>query len=145
VRRGETQSHGLRFLWPWGGSLLDPQFKSNLLDVNSQTGLQFREKLMKYMPPGIVDFDHSETVNALAQGQVAMICEWSAFYRTLTEPTSKVKDSLGIGPEPKGPAGRKPALGGFSLAVTSQVDEKRQGAAWLFIQWITSKAKASIC
>jgi multiple sugar transport system substrate-binding protein len=71
-----------------------------------------------------------------------MICEWSAFYKTLTEPTSKVKDSLGIAPEPKGPDGRKPALGGFSLAVTSQVDDKKKGAAWLFIQWITSKAKA---
>ena len=143
-RRGETQSCDsfMRFLWPWGGSLLDPKFKSNLLDVKSQTGLEFREKLMKYMPPGIVDFDHSETVNALAQGQVAMICEWSAFYKTLTEPTSKVKDSLGIAPEPKGPDGRKPALGGFSLAVTTQVDDKKKGAAWLFIQWITSKAKA---
>jgi multiple sugar transport system substrate-binding protein len=143
-RRGETQSCDsfMRFLWPWGGSLLDPKFKSNLLDVKSQTGLEFREKLMKYMPPGIVDFDHSEAVNALAQGQVAMICEWSAFYKTLTEPTSKVKDSLGIAPEPKGTEGRKPALGGFSLAVTSQGDDKKQGAAWLFIQWITSKAKA---
>ena len=103
-RRGETQSCDsfMRFLWPWGGSLLDPKFKSNLLDVKSQTGLEFREKLMKYMPPGIVDFDHSEAVNALAQGQVAMICEWSAFYKTLTEPTSKVKDSLGIAPNPRG-------------------------------------------
>ena len=31
-RRGETQSCDsfMRFLWPWGGSLLDPKFKSNL-------------------------------------------------------------------------------------------------------------------
>ena len=35
---------------------------------------------MKYMPPGIVDYDHAEAVNALAQDQVAMITEWSAFY-----------------------------------------------------------------
>jgi hypothetical protein len=41
---------------------------------------------MKYMPQGIVDFDHSEGVNALAQGQVAMITEWSAFYQTLVNP-----------------------------------------------------------
>ena len=98
---------------------------------------------MKYMPPGIVDFDHSEAVNALAQGQVAMITEWSAFYSTLTDPkTSKIVNSLAIAPEPKGPDGRKPALGGFSLAVTTQVDDKKKGAAWLFIQWVTSKAKA---
>ena len=34
------------------------------------------------------------------------------------------------------------ALGGFSLAVTTQADDKKKGAAWLFIQWVTSKAKA---
>ena len=33
----------------------------------------------KYAPPGIVDFDHSEAVNALAQGQVAMITEFVFF------------------------------------------------------------------
>jgi multiple sugar transport system substrate-binding protein len=144
-RRGETQSCDsfMRFLWPWGGSLLNSKFQCNLSDPKSQEGLEFRLKLMKYMPPGIVDFDHSEAVNALAQGQVAMITEWSAFYQTLVDPkTSKIINSLGIAPEPKGPDGRKPALGGFSLAVTTQVDDKKKGAAWLFIQWLTSKAKA---
>ncbi|MGA1177160.1 MAG: extracellular solute-binding protein, partial [bacterium] len=49
---------------------------------------------------------------------------------------------LAIAPEPKGPAGRKPALGGFSMAVASQADEDEQAAAWLFIQWVTSKENA---
>src|SRR6202047_1635625 len=143
-RRGETQSCDsfMRFLWPWGGSLLDSKFKSNLLSAQSQAGLNFRQELMKYMPSGIVDYDHIEAVNGLAQGQVAMITEWSAFYSTLTDPkTSKILNELGIAPEPKGPDGRKPALGGFSLAVTTQADDKKKGAAWLFIQWVTSKAK----
>jgi len=144
-RRGETQSCDsfMRFIWPWGGSLLDAKFKPNLLSPKDQEGLEFRQKLEKYMPPGIVDFDHIEAVNALAQGQVAMITEWSAFYSTLADPkTSKIVNDLAVAPEPKGPAGRKPALGGFSLAVTTQADDKKKGAAWLFIQWVTSKAKA---
>ena len=83
---------------------------------------------MKYMPPGIVDYDHAEAVNALAQGQVAMITEWSAFYPTLTDPAkSKLSDCLAVAPEPAGPAGRMPALGGFSLAVDAQVAEKQEG------------------
>ncbi|TVQ36263.1 MAG: extracellular solute-binding protein, partial [Geminicoccaceae bacterium] len=94
-------------------------------------------------PPGIVAFDHAEAVNALAQGQVAMITEWSAFYGTLTDPaTSRIIDCLGVAPEPAGPAGRLPALGGFSLAVTSQASEAEQAATWLFIQWATSEAIA---
>ena len=140
--RGETQSADsfMRVLWPFGGSLLDADFKSNLLSPESQKGLQFRQDLMKYMPPGIVSYDHAESVNALAQGQVAMITEWSAFYGTLTDPaTSKLGDCLAIAPEPEGPAGRLPALGGFSLAVAAQASDEQKKATWLFIQWATSE------
>ncbi|SFU76276.1 multiple sugar transport system substrate-binding protein [Methylobacterium sp. 174MFSha1.1] len=144
-RRGETQSADsfMRVLWPFGGSLLDKNFKSNLNSPESQAGLQFRQDLMKVMPPGVVSFDHNEAVNALAQGQVAMITEWSAFYGTLTDPkTSKLGDCLAVAPEPEGPAGRLPALGGFSLAVASQASDAEKKAAWLFIQWATSEAIA---
>ena len=143
--RGETQSADsfMRVLWPAGGSLLDKGFHSNLNSKASQDGLQFRQNLMKYMPPGVVSWDHTEAVNAFAQNQVAMITEWSAFYSTLTDPkTSKLGDCLGVAPEPSGVAGRLPALGGFSLAVASQAPEKEQKAAWIFIQWATSEAIA---
>jgi len=90
-----------------------------------------------------VDYDHIEAVNALAQKQVAMITEWSAFYSTLADPkSSKLGDDLGVAPEPKGPAGRKPALGGFSLGVARQANDNQKAAAWLFIQWATSKETA---
>ncbi len=144
-KRNETQSCDsfARVLWPFGGSFLDKNFKSNLLSKESQAGLKFRQDLMKYMPPGIVSYDHAETVNGLAQGDVAIITEWSAFYSSLINPeTSKIVDCIQVAPEPKGPAGRKPALGGFSLAVASQASKKEQAAAWLFIQWVTSKTNA---
>lgn len=144
-KRNETQSADsfARVLWPFGGSFLDEEFRSNLLSEESQAGLKFRQDLMQYMPEGIVSYDHAEVVNGLAQGDVAMITEWSAFYSTLKNPeTSKIVDCLKIAPEPTGPAGRKPALGGFSMAVASQADDDEQAAAWLFIQWITSKANA---
>ncbi len=143
--RGETQSADsfMRMLWPAGGSLLDKTFHSNLMSKGSQDGLLFRQNLMKFMPPGVVSWDHAETVNAFAQNQVAMITEWSAFYTTLTDPkTSKLGDCLGVAPEPAGVAGRLPALGGFSLAVAAQAPEKEQKAAWIFIQWATSEAIA---
>lgn len=144
-KRNETQSADsfARMLWPFGGSFLTKDFKSNLNSPESQAGLNFRQDLMKYMPQGIVSYDHAEAVNALAQGDVAMITEWSAFYSTLTnKETSKIGDCLAIAPEPKGPAGRKPALGGFSLAVATQADDNEKAAAWLMIQWLTSKANA---
>jgi multiple sugar transport system substrate-binding protein len=144
-KRNETQSADsfARVIWPFGGSFLDADFRSNLMSEASQAGLKFRQDLMQYMPDGIVAYDHAETVNAFAQGDVAMITEWSAFYSTVVSPdTSRVADCVEIAPEPVGPAGRKPALGGFSLAVASQAGEAEQAAAWLFIQWATSKANA---
>ena len=134
-KRNETQSADsfARMLWPFGGSFLDEEFRSNLNSKESQAGLQFRQDLMQYMPDGIVAYDHAETVNGFAQGDVAMITEWSAFYSTVVSPeTSSVADCVEIAPEPMGPAGRKPAL----------ADENEQAAAWLFIQWATSKANA---
>src|SRR5919112_3738128 len=140
--RGETQSADsfMRMLWPFGGSLLDKNFKSNLLSKESQAGLKFRQDLMKYMPPGVVSYDHTEAVNALAQGQAAMITERSAFYGTLTDPsTSKLGDCLAVAPEPAGPAGRLPAPGGVSLSVAPHASDKEKKASWIFIQWATSE------
>ena len=144
-KRNETQSADsfARFLWPFGGSFLDENFRSNLTDPASLSGLKMRQDLMQFMPEGIVSYDHAEAVNALAQGDVAFITEWSAFYSSLADPeTSQIADCLAVAPEPTGPAGRKPALGGFSMAVASQASEAEQAAAWLFIQWITSKDNA---
>ncbi|WP_108658621.1 ABC transporter substrate-binding protein [Acuticoccus kandeliae] len=144
-KRNETQSADsfARMLWPFGGSFLDAEFRSNLNSPESQAGLKFRQDLMQYMPDGIVAYDHAETVNGLAQGDVAIITEWSAFASTLKDPnTSTVADCIAVAPEPKGPAGRKPALGGFSLAVATQADDDEKAAAWLMIQYLTSKANA---
>lgn len=146
-RRGETQSADsfMRMVWQAGGELLDPEtFRPRLNSRPSLDGLNFRQKLMKYMPPDIVEWDHDEAVQGLAQGNVAMITEWSANYATLADPkTSKISDYLGVGLEPNG-AGDKPhpALGGFSLGVSASSSEEKQKASWLFIQWVTSEAKA---
>jgi hypothetical protein len=95
------------------------------------------------MPPGVVDWEHEPTVQALADGKVAMITEWSGWYKWLADPkTSKISDCLGVAVEPRGPAGRKPALGGFSLGINARSSRDKQAAAWLFIQWLTSKQKA---
>jgi multiple sugar transport system substrate-binding protein len=142
---GETQSCDsfMRFIWPFGGSLLTPAFEPNLSSKESLAGLRFRQSLMRVMPPDVVDWEHEDTVKALADGRVAMITEWSGWYKWLADPkTSKVAPCLGVALEPAGPAGRRPALGGFSLGVSARSSADRRNAAWLLVQWLTSKAKA---
>jgi multiple sugar transport system substrate-binding protein len=92
------------------------------------------------MPDGIVSDDHSQVVEMFAQKQVAMITEWSAFYPTLS--SSGLGADLGIAPEPKGPSASVSAFGGFAYMVSSQVNKRHQNAAYLFIQWLTSKEEA---
>lgn len=141
---GETQSCDsfMRFVWPFGGSLLSNEFKPNISSKGSLSGLKFRQQLLRYMPPGVVEWEHEPTVQALADGRVAMITEWSGWYKWLADPkTSKISGCLGVAVEPAGPAGRKPALGGFSLGINAQSSPEKQAAAWLFIQWLTSKQK----
>lgn len=143
---GETQSADsfMRFVWPFGGSLLTDKFEPNLSSASSRAGLEFRQSLMKYMPPNVVDWEHENAVQALSDGKVAMITEWSGWYKWLADPkTSKIAKCLGVTLEPAGPAGRMPALGGFSLGVNTQSSPSKQAAAWLFIQWITSKQKSA--
>ncbi len=141
--RGETQTADAfaRFMWPWGGSFINIANKT--VEVNNPkavAGIEFRHSLLKSMPDGIVSDDHSQVVELMSQKRVAMITEWSAFYTTLK--TSPMAADLGIAPEPKGPAGSFSAFGGFAYMVSSQVDVQHQNAAYLFIQWLTSKAMA---
>ncbi|HTW28155.1 MAG TPA: sugar ABC transporter substrate-binding protein [Acetobacteraceae bacterium] len=141
--RGETQTADAfaRFLWPWGGRFLNIGKKEILVnDAQSQAGIEFRQSLLPYMPPGIVSDDHSQVVEMLMQKRVAMITEWSAFYPTLSK--SPIADDLGIAMEPKGPDGTYSAFGGFAYMVSSQVPKAKQDAAWLFVQWLTSKEMA---
>jgi multiple sugar transport system substrate-binding protein len=146
-RRGETQSADsfMRMVWAGGGSLLNDEFQPNLSSAESLQGLTFRQDMMQFMPPDVVSWDHDETVQALAQGNVAIITEWSGFYATLANPeTSTISDCLGIAVEPAGfnDAGPQPALGGFSLGVNADSTPEEQAAAWLYIQWVTGEAQS---
>jgi multiple sugar transport system substrate-binding protein len=141
--RGETQTADAfaRFLWPWGGKFIDYASKTIAVnDPGSVAGITFRQGLLKNMPDGIVSDDHSQVVEMFAQKQVAMITEWSAFYPTLS--SSGLGADLGIATEPAGPKGAYSAFGGFAYMVSSQVNKKHQNAAYLFIQWLTSKEMA---
>lgn len=141
--RGETQTADsfTRFLWPWGGRYFDAATKKITLDAKAAVdGLTFRQALVKFMPKGIIADDHSQVVQLMGQGQLAMITEWSAFYPTLM--ASKAGPDIGVTVEPQGPKGRYSAFGGFAYMVSAQVSAKEQNATWLFIQWLTSKAMA---
>lgn len=134
------------FVQDWGGRLLNPAtFKPEINTAVWRNAIDFMISLKKFMPPGSDTWDHDPTVQSLAQGETAIIDEWSPNYTTLSSPkTSKIYNELGVGVElGNGQTHiRKPAFGGFSLMVNKAATTKEQQAAYLFIQWITSVAQA---
>lgn len=134
----QTADAFARFLWPWGGRFLDIENKKVMVNSpQSVDGLKFRRKLVKLMPSSIVSDDHPQVVQMLIQGKAAMITEWASFYSTLKQ--SRIGDQLGVALEPRGPKGRVSAFGDFAYMVSAQSPTKKQNAAYLFIQWLTSK------
>ena len=55
---------------------------------------------------------------------------------------SKVVGKVGYATIPAGSAGKLPHVSNWSLAVSGTSSPERQKAAWLFIQWATSKENA---
>ncbi|KEZ76554.1 ABC transporter substrate-binding protein [Salinisphaera hydrothermalis] len=137
----QTADAFARFLWPWGGRFLDIGQKKVMVDSpDSVAGIQFRRKLVKLMPSGIVSDDHPQVIQMLIQKKAAMVTEWSSFYTTLKQ--SPIGDDIGVAVEPKGPKKAASAFGGFAYMVSAQIPEKKQNASYLFIQWLTSKEMA---
>lgn len=95
--------------------------------------------LLKYQPPGALNYAWDERAQAFAQGKVAMIMAWSV--RTpgfLDEERSQVGDKFdtAIVPTVKGKE-PVPPLGGWLMGINKYSENKER--AWEFIKWMNSK------
>lgn len=72
---GEIQSCDsfMRFVWPFGGSLLTSGFKTNLFSRKSLAGLKFRQQLLRYMPPGAIEWEHERAARRV-YGSLRRFC-----------------------------------------------------------------------
>lgn len=120
-------------------------FDENLMPaVNSPEGIAATELWVELMqccaPPGVTDLQWFQVKQAFAQGQAAMSidCDWFPAATYERPEVSEVAGQLGYALTPPGPGGeRVQDLWFWSLGMTSASYNK--DAAWLFIQWATSK------
>ncbi len=137
--RAQAAGTWSNFLYNFGGQWIadgKPAF-------NSPEGIRALELygnlLRNYSNPGASSNEWTDVQAMMQQGQAAMIIDANAWLGAFTDPTkSKIVDKLGIAPVPTA-AGADPAsvLWSWNLAI-SPFSEKKE-AAWLFIQWATSK------
>lgn len=133
-----TTGYGTIF-WSWGAEVMDPEaWKST---VNSEAGVAATDywgKLMKFAPEGVSGFTWYEAMQAFMSGTVAMFIDADHMAGSFEDPAqSKVVGKVGYSLPPEGPGGIHTNIWIWSLGLASAAKEKN--AAWLFMQWATSK------
>jgi multiple sugar transport system substrate-binding protein len=101
---------------------------------------EYLRELLDFSPPSILSMSWYERARAFADGEVAM-----AYCATLLAPLFELnKESPAYGvteflPHPYGPAGKPIApVGGYALAIPSNIEADRVGAVWEAMQSLTS-------
>ena len=110
------------------------------------------EWLRKYAPPGAADLDFYQSLPSLATGNVAQQIFWySAFTASLVTPKSTGNNTVDdkgmplwrMAPSPHGPYWKEGSQRGYqdvgSATLMKSTPVDRRKAAWLYLQFITSK------
>ncbi len=124
----------------WDQETITKDGKSLLTDTSAAIeAAQWYQKIMRdFAPPGSVGFNWNECQTTFAQGRAAMWWDGIGFSAPLVDPAkSKVVGKVGFAPIPKGPSAQHSAtfIDGIGIANAS----KNKVAAWLYVQWATSK------
>jgi multiple sugar transport system substrate-binding protein len=133
-----TTGYGSVF-WSYGGEVMDVDaWKST---VNNEAGVAATDywgKLMKFAPEGVTGFTWYEAMQSFMNGSAAMFIDADHMAGSIEDPTaSKVAGKAGYAIPPEGPGGVHTNIWIWSLGLASAAKEKN--AAWLFMQWATSK------
>lgn len=127
------------FVFNMGGSFALPDGKPGLAQPNTVRGLELYAKLLRdYGPPGALNHTFTQVTELLGQGRIAMTHESSNEFANITRFPNRAQD-LGVKVLPPGRESgiSKPVAIGWTIAISAH--SRRQQAAWLFLQWATSR------
>lgn len=124
----------------WDQETITADGKTLLTDTPAAIeAARWYQKIMReYAPPGSVGFNWNECQTTFAQGRAAMWWDGIGFSAPLVDSAkSKIVGKVGFAPIPSGPHARHSAtfIDGIGISAAS----KNKVAAWLYIQWATSK------
>lgn len=140
-RGAAATSQIVNFLKSFGGDWLNEDGSSALASPESQEALTFYANLLRdFGPPGATNLHWAEVTSLYAQGQAAMIFDANVFRSIMEDPAQAievVRENTAYAPIPAGPAGQRPTVLVWGLAVNQA--SANPEAAWYFIQWALSK------
>jgi multiple sugar transport system substrate-binding protein len=129
----------LLHLNPLGGSVFDEQWRPRFNDAKGVAALKFLQEVVATGPAGIPGFGQGEANTAFLQGQAAMYLDSTTLAGVVRDPArSKVVDKVSWALHPAG-VRRASQSGGLGLTIPKNA--KNPEAAFLLMQWLTSKAQ----
>lgn len=142
---GITLRGGPTLWWPllgavesFGGSYLDENQQPSLDNAGTIAGVQAYVDLAKYAPQGVTNYDWDEINTAMLSGQAAMFLDANVVYPRLKDASlSNLAEKFSVAPYPAGPKGAHSDSHYWTIAMAHNATNKE--AAWLFMQWATSK------
>jgi multiple sugar transport system substrate-binding protein len=79
-----------------GGIYFDKNMNPKIDTAGGVAALQNFKAILPYMPPGKLNFEYNETMNAFLQGESAMVIQWTDVARAAQDPSSsKVVGKVG--------------------------------------------------
>ncbi len=127
----------LLHLNPLGGGIFDDQWKPRFNDAKGVAALKFLQEVVATGPAGIPGYGQGESNTAFLQGQAAMYLDSTSIAGVVKDPArSKVVDKVSWALHPAG-ARRASQSGGLGLTIPKNA--KNPDAAFLLLQWLTSK------
>ena len=127
----------LLHLNPLGGAVFDEQWKPRFNDKAGIAALKFLQDVVATGPAGIPAYGQGESNTAFLQGQAAMYLDSTSLAGVVNDPTkSKVAGNVSWALHPKG-VKRASQSGGLGLTIPKNA--KNPEAAFLLMQWLTSK------
>lgn len=123
----------------WAGLTCD-QLQPRIDCEEARIVLDYMQRLIEISPPDILEMNWDRRISAFKKGEVAMSYCWtmraSQFDR---DPSSVVKRKARFIPQPKSSFGMSSnPIGGFLLAIPSNVPEERVKLAFEAISWMAS-------
>jgi multiple sugar transport system substrate-binding protein len=129
----------LLHLNPLGGKVFDAQWKPVFNSAAGIKALTLLKDIVDTGPAGVTEFGPTEMSNAFLQGNSAMYLDSTNIFGAISNPdVSKIVGKVSYVLHPKG-VRHASQSGGLGLAIPSNA--KNPDAAFLLMQWLTSKAQ----
>jgi len=122
------------------GGVLDANNKPQVGTPESIAALEFMSEILKYSPPGALNFRDFEVTTSIKTGQAAMEFIWGAFGADLlNEKDNPEAKNIAFAPTPESPITGTPMPMGAAWGFGIPANAKDPAASWEFVKFMSTK------